>query len=204
MSQTPTSKESQNSQRLPISIAVVFAAIAILVKLTPHPENFACFGAMALFCGLMIRGPIHWVIPIVAMIVSDCLGHLTGSASVRFYYLPSMLMNYAGFAAMVGVGTLASRYLKTRLQSDLGSFSAVGLSAVIGSLAFFLISNFGSWLDPKLGYETSFAGLMSSYIMGLPFWRPTLVSDLGFSLGFYAVYQVVANVASIRVLANDR
>jgi hypothetical protein len=92
-----------------------------------------------------------------------------------------MAFNYAGFAAMVGVGHLLRR--KDSAEWVVGS-------AMVGSLLFFLLSNFGCWLDPLLKYDRSFSGLLNCYGMAFYFFRYTLASDILFTLLFVGIHRV--------------
>lgn len=169
-----------------------FAIAALVLRFAPLPENFACFGALSLFCGWMLAGAWRWGIPLLTLFAGDCFGHYMGIAGFGFYYVPSMVFNYVGFASMIGIGMLMSRMLDQSLSTDFAPWGLVGFGAVTGSVAFFLISNFGAWLDPILGYGAGFAEIIRCYAMGLPFYRATLISDVMFGLGFYATYQFAA------------
>src|SRR5207248_555462 len=66
----------------------------------------------------------------------------------------------------------------------------IALSALAGSLLFFLLSNFCAWViqhpgnetvPPAFRYERSFAGLLAAYANGLEFFRNTLAGDLVFT-----------------------
>src|SRR2546425_11881898 len=52
----------------------------------------------------------------------------------------------------------------------------IGGAAVLCSVQFFLISNFGVWLG--FGFAHTWDGLVSCYTLALPFFAPTLVGDL--------------------------
>ncbi|MBI2443285.1 MAG: hypothetical protein HYV40_05260 [Candidatus Levybacteria bacterium] len=61
------------------------------------------------------------------------------------------------------------------------------------SVLFFLITNFGVWLMGTL-YSRTLEGLLQSYIMGLPFFRNTLIGDflyVGVLFGGYALFQMI-------------
>ena len=49
-----------------------------------------------------------------------------------------------------------------------------------GSLIFFIISNFGVWLVTGL-YEKNINGLITCYILAIPFFKNTLISTIVFS-----------------------
>jgi hypothetical protein len=124
-----------------------------------------------------------------------------------------MLFNYAGLAVMTLVGAALGTW-SGRIGSGSGA-SLFGISlplavartvatALIASACFFLLSNFGAWLDPLMQYEKSPAGLLQCYIAGLPFWRATLVSDVLFTVGFWAFAALFASVAKPRALASQK
>ena len=166
--------------------AFLFSALAIVAKLKwlPLEANFAVFGALFVFCGAYLRGWWCWGLPTAALVVSDLAGQCFQVAGVHLYDARSMLFNYLGFAVMGACGHLL------RYRDSLGW----GLGAItLGSLAFFLISNFGSWLDPVMQYEPTTAGLIQSYVMGWPFFRNTLASDLLFFGLFYGSYRLASS-----------
>ena len=57
-----------------------------------------------------------------------------------------------------------------------------------GSVIFFLVSNFGFWLLSDL-YSKDFSGLIQAYIMGIPFFKNTLISTLIFSYATLIIYK---------------
>lgn len=158
----------------PVWIASIFAVLAIIAKLKflPLEANFAMFGALSLYCGAHLRGWMAWLIPTGAIVLSDLIGQYFQVPGVYFYDARAMLMNYAGFAAMIGIAHLLRR--PRAIEFTIGTL-------VGGSLAFFVISNFGVWLDPAFKNEPSLAGLVQCYVQGIPFYRNTFASDMFFS-----------------------
>lgn len=144
------------SRFVTLSSMVVLAALS---RLMPHPWNFTPIAAIALFGGAKFENLRHaFVVPFAAMILSDLfLGfHLT------------MWFVYPAFAVIILLG--ASLKHKENISS-------VFLTTVGGSVIFFVISNFGSWVfDPF--YTKDFSGLVSCYYRGLPFLRHTFMGDL--------------------------
>jgi hypothetical protein len=181
---------------LKVGVASAFACIALVLRFAPLPENFGCFGALCVFCGFVLTGASRWLVPLVSFFLADCVGHFLSTTGMGFYHVPSMVLNYVGFAAMILIGLGASRLFANEKQQWLPWAGVVGTS-IVASIAFFLISNFGAWLDPLLGYEQTLSGLMRSYVMGLPFFQTTLVSDVVFGVGFYASYQFIKNAVAV-------
>jgi Family of unknown function (DUF6580) len=158
----------ENLNRRPLALALTIAGA--LARLVPHPWNFAPVGGMSLFAGARLRGWQAYLLPIVLMAVTDPL--LGGySRATPFIYL-SFLIN-------VCIG-------RSVRQSE--SPLRIGGAAVLCSVQFFLLSNFGTWLG--FGYAHTWAGFVQCYTLALPFFAPTLVSDLlttGVLFGLHAV-----------------
>ncbi|CAN7536303.1 hypothetical protein LJR016_003804 [Devosia sp. LjRoot16] len=89
----------------------------------------------------------------------------------------SALFTYAGMLA----GALIGRGLLRQL-----SVLRLGGAAIIASLAFFLISNFGVYLGGYYGLGLD--GLVACYIAALPFWGLSLIGDLGSTAILFALF----------------
>lgn len=162
-------------------VAAVVTVLAVVAKLKflPLADNFALFGALSLFCGAYLRGWAAWCLPIGGLIVSDFLGNALRIPGVYLYDYRAMLLNYVGFAAMIGIGSF--------LRQN-AAIERTVIAVLSGSIAYFLISNFGSWLDPQLKYERSLSGLVQCYTMALPFYRTTFQSDVFFSAVLFGTH----------------
>ena len=85
----------------------------------------------------------------------------------------------------------------------LGGYSAVtplviGSAALAGSVQFFLITNFGAWLEPRLGYAQTFQGLLSSYTAAIPFFGRTLASDLLYTAVLFGLHAWLSRTVARR------
>lgn len=198
---------------LRLVLMVLLLGLTLALRFAPLPENFSAFGALAIFCGMFARGGLRWWFPLVALFLADCIGQLARVPGMGFYHPESMLFNYAGLAVMTLVGAVlgygagrsgsgsGQALFGTSLPKTVARTAAI---ALIASACFFLLSNFGAWLDPLMQYEKSPAGLLQCYIAGLPFWRATLVSDVLFAVGFWAFAALFASVAKPRALARQK
>ncbi|MFW6061073.1 MAG: DUF6580 family putative transport protein [Phycisphaeraceae bacterium] len=142
---------------------------AVVVRLLPHPPNFVPIGAMALFGGAMFANRrAAFLLPLAVMLVSDLLlGALVYGRSVLW----GMPFVYTGFLVYVALGRLVRRRI-TPLR--------VGGAALTGSVAFFIITNFGTWLRGTL-YPMTWEGLVACYTAAIPFFRHTIAADLFYS-----------------------
>lgn len=146
---------------------LVFGAAAL--RLLPHPPNFTPVGAIALFAGAHLeRKRWAFAVPLAAMLVSDAVIELlTGRG-----FTSEMPVIYGTFAAIVGIGLL----IRARRTAVLPVAGAALASATL----FFLTTNFAVWASEHL-YARTLPGLVACYVAAIPFFGPTLASDLFYS-----------------------
>jgi hypothetical protein len=155
------------------SLAYLFAAATVVLRLFPVIFNFAPVGALSLFAGSRMRSWRAYALPVAVMAASDIgLNLMKGDA-------PFDPFVYGAFLLTVLLGRLRLRQL---------SPLRVGVMALLSSLLFFAITNFGCWLSMTGTYPRSFAGLVDCYYKAIPFYRPTLAGDLAFSALFFGLY----------------
>ena len=95
----------------------------------------------------------------------------------------------SGFIMFIMVG-LVYYFFRLEFLPQLGLFGTILVYTIletvvfvfvfIGSLIFYIITNFGAWISSDM-YEKNLNGLFSSYVMALPFFKNTLISTLIFS-----------------------
>jgi hypothetical protein len=101
----------------------------------------------------------------------------------------TMLPVYLSFIAIVGLGLF--------LQSRLTVINTISAS-LAASVLFYLVTNFASWTSGLMPYPMNIAGLMQSYIAGLPFFFNGIVGDLFYtSVLFGALYFVTSRQTSL-------
>ena len=135
-------------------------------RLVPHPPNAVPIAAMALFAGAFFSNRLlAYLIPMAAMVLSDLV---LGFHSTVWYV-------YAGVVITVLIGSVLKQF----------SILRVGVAAIVASILFFLITNFGAWLHHDM-YPQNYNGLLQAYVAGIPFLRNALIANLIFSyLVFY-------------------
>ena len=146
-----------------------YLAIFILIfisRIVPHPPNFT---------------------PIIA--ISFYVPAILGIKFLIFYVLSYMLIDiFFGFhdASLFVWGSiflvsLISQYL---VSSFIGRIAGV----LIGSIIFFIITNFGVWTSGYYGYSLN--GLISCYIAAIPFFNNTLISTIIYALAIESVMKL--------------
>ena len=140
---------------LPILGLIIFLA---LFRIIPHPSNFTPLLAAGVFSGFYFRSFfLGSFIVILAMFFGD----------LYLGFHNTMIFTYVSIIVAVGIGMLI-RNLK---------FKEVFLTGIASSACFFIITNFGAWLTLEM-YEKSFAGLLQSYVLAIPFFHNTLISTV--------------------------
>lgn len=150
-----------------MTTAFLLVLAGVLSRLLPHPPNAVALGAIALYAGA--RLPRRWAltIPLAILIASDyALDYAHGYP----FYFASRLTTYAVFTLVALGGSFAPR--------EAGPMARGGY-AVAASTAFFLVSNLAVWFEGT-GYDfpRTFAGLMSTYAVAIPFYQNSLIADL--------------------------
>jgi hypothetical protein len=147
---------------------VILIVLGVISRVIPHAPNFTPILAIALMSGLYIKKKFIVVLPISIMLVSDLI--IGSHATVFWVYLSLILISLIG-------------------QVIKNNISNIVLHSILSSVLFFIITNFGVWSLGGYGY--TFAGLIMSYTMAIPFFNNTLLSTFIFSLGIYTANYII-------------
>jgi hypothetical protein len=171
-------------------LAYLFVIVAVAVRFLPHPFAFTPVGAALLFFGA--RGPRRQLwFPLALLVASDLILTLF---VYRYSFTWDHFVTFAWYAGMLWLGTT--------LRQNSGALRIMG-SALAGSIAFFLVSNFAVWAAWGDMYPMSFAGLMTCYAAGLPFFRRAIEGDLFFTAAMFATPVVLHSLAAWLHKSND-
>jgi hypothetical protein len=151
-----------------IALIVCLIAFAVFGRVLPHPPNFAPMAAVAIFAGALL--PRRWavILPVAAMIASDLV--------ISLY--PMFMFTWGSFALIA--------FLSNILIKNISPFSVIGAS-LGASFLFYLLSNFGVWLQGKM-YAMTLTGLFECYYNAIPFFRNTLLGDILFTSVLFSIY----------------
>lgn len=153
-------------------VVLALIVLALLTRLLPHPPNVAPITAIALFGGNRFANNwLAYLLPLLCMGISDLF---LGFSSISiFVYLSFILISYIG----VNSKTISNKVI-------FGS-----------SLSFFLITNFGVFL---LGYPQTIEGLVSCYVLALPFFINTIIGDFIFTYGLNFSFERVKQLKIVQ------
>jgi hypothetical protein len=159
------------------SLTLIWLVIlAVFSRLIPHPWNLTAVGSVAIFAGAYLRPRfLAFVIPVLAFFLSDLI---LGLHDTVFF-------TYGAILICAGLGL---RFLKNP------SAGSVVTLSLISSLVFFAVSNFGVWWAQDI-YPHNAQGLLTCFIMGLPFFRGQILGDLLYSGVLFGAYAWLAQKA---------
>jgi len=163
-------------------IGIILIVIAALSRFMPHWHNFTAVGGAGLFGAYFFRNRIWaYLLPLVAMWISDLV--LNNIIYAAYYdgfvwFNETMIWVYVSFVALVAVGRFSIKSI---------TIKHILAGALAGSLVFFLISNFGSFMQNP-AYPKSASGLLMAYAAGLPFFLNTLLANVFFAGVFFGAY----------------
>lgn len=163
-----------NSARLAIILGLI--VLGVVLRVLPHPPNFAPITAMALFGGALLPKKAGLWLPLVAMMISD--------AFIGFH--PLVPVTWSAFF-------LIAWYSHQRLSGRITGANLL-VSAVSSSVFFFVVTNFAVWAQGKL-YPRTLEGLSDAFVLALPFFRNTLLGDLFFSGVLFGAYYAAVHLA---------
>lgn len=174
-----------------IILPILLIALAVGWRIINHEYQFApnleIVTAVSIIAAVTIGLRAAIVVPIAAMILSDLI---IGNSAI-------FMFTWSSFA-LIGASAVVLRKLNNKPAKQI-MYSA-GFAA-ISSLAFFLITNFGVWAQGW--YPATFAGLMNSYVMAIPFYRTMLIGNLIIVPSAVAIYQLVKNSQTVKSLVID-
>ena len=151
-------------QYIKIAFGVIVALSAS--RFIPHPPNFTSLIALGFYIPAVF-GIRYIPVVILALLFTDLI--------IGFH---STMLFTSGSIILIG---LISKYFNRSILIRI-------FGVLLGSLIFFIISNLGVWLGGSYGY--SFNGLVSCYILALPFFSYTIISSLVFSVIIETIYKI--------------
>ena len=147
-----------------ISIGIFLALAAS--RFVPHPPNFTSLIALSFYIPLFFG----------------------------LKFIPAVILGFALTDIFIGFhNTIFFTWGSVFMIGILSNFFSNGLvmrisGALLGAVVFFIISNFGVWTNGMYGY--SFEGLISCYILAIPFFLYTILSKFLYSL----LIEIIINV----------
>lgn len=166
-------------------VIVGLVIAAALLRILPHPPNFAPIAAMALFAGAhMDNRRLAFLLPLAAMALSDMF--------IGFH--DGLVLVYVCMGIAVAIGM--------QLRGKIGVLS-VAAGALLSSVIFFVVTNFGVWLTSGM-YPITGGGFVACYVAAIPFFHYTVAGDLFYAALLFGSYGLLqSRVPALRSAVNS-
>lgn len=168
-----------------VAFLLLIVASSVYRTFPDRPYGFAPQWAMAIFAGAVIKNrKVAFLLPLLSMFISDALYQLlyvNGFSAIPGFY-KGQITNYILFCSLVVFGIMMRRVTVARVL----------LASIAAPSAFFIVSNFLVWIGGGgYGRSKTLAGLMQTYIDGVPFYQMSIVSSVVFSTVFFGVFALL-------------
>ena len=176
---------------------ILLIVIASLYRIMPgRPYGFAPQIAMAIFGGAIIKDKkFAFLLPLLAMFVSDCLYQLLyiNGVGTMYGFYEGQVLNYILFGGL----TVFGFFIKNL------NVKKIALASIAAPTAYFLASNFFVWASSSplagLSRPKTFAGLMMCYGDGLPLYPWSVASTFVFSAILFGSYYLMTKKSTTLV-----
>jgi hypothetical protein len=166
--------------------AGILIIFAIASRLIPHINNVAAISAVGILAGFLLPKKQAFAVPLTARLVTDVV--------IGFFAWQMMLAVYAAHL----MGVLLGIWIK-QSKKESSQWIKIASSGLFSAVLFFLITNF-AFLYPN--YPHTVSGVLLAYQNGLPFFRGTIVGDVAYTVGIFAVYSVAVKTAQLIIQVN--
>ncbi len=143
----------------------IFIALAAS-RFVPHPPNFTSLIALSFYIPAIFGFKYIFAL-MVCFLITDLF---IGFHSLTLFTWGSVFI----------IGYLSKFFLNSLIKRVSGAIAA--------AIIFFLITNFGVWILGSYGY--TFNGLLTCYILAIPFFGNTLISTVLFSVVIEGILKI--------------
>jgi hypothetical protein len=156
---------------------IFLTLLLILSRIIPHPPNFTPILAGIIFLPFIKKDITFSItVPLGAMLISD---FFIGMHSLMLWtYFPIISLS------------LISYYFHH------ASLKRVGVLAISSPMIFFVISNFGVWVNSST-YSNNLNGLILCYVNAMPFYASSALACILFSAAFYSVTILIRKINTV-------
>lgn len=140
-----------------IKVSLQIFAILAISRFVPHPPNFTAILALSFYIPFIL-GINFLPVILIAFVLTDLI---LGLHNLTLFT----------WASIIIIGFLPKIFRENIQRRIFGS--------LLGTFLFFIITNFGVWSIGTYGYSIN--GLISCYILALPFFGHSIISTLIFS-----------------------
>ena len=147
-----------------LKVTLALLVVLSVSRFIPHPPNFTTLLALSFYVPSVL-GLRYIPVVLMSLFFTDLI---LGLHSLMVFTLSSILI----------IGLISKYFNRSILLRLTGALS--------GAVIFYIITNFGVWLNGSYGYNLS--GLITCYIMAIPFFGNTVLSTFLYSVLIEIIY----------------
>lgn len=151
-------------------LGLLLIAMAVVLRLLPRFENFSPVLAVALFAGVALRPRVALTVPLLAMMISDIF---KGAHSLMW-----LTWGYFTLMALWGIW----------VRRNPGA-AKIFLSAIGGSVLFFVVSNLGVFFVDGM-YPMTWEGLGRCFTLAIPLFRTSLLGAVLYVAALFGAFHL--------------
>jgi hypothetical protein len=151
-----------NYTKISLGIFIALAASRFI----PHPPNFTSLLALSFYIPALL-GIRYLPVLIISFAITDLFIGFHGTALFTW-------------GSVLFIGFLSKYFIKNIMSRITG--------ALVGACIFFVVTNFGVWSIGIYGYTLN--GLLTCYILAIPFFAYSLISTFIFSSIIETAYKI--------------
>lgn len=174
---------------LPFALIALVIVWRIAVAIAPpalRVFDFTPMLAVLLFFGARVKNKWMWLAAVALLAGTDVFLNLY---VYRYPLSGDAVISWVWYAGILWFGNA--------LLSEKQSALRVAGAALAGTLSFFLISNFGTWLFWNM-YPKTAVGLLAAYVAGIPFFQNRFASDVIFTAALFGIAALVKSTETKR------
>lgn len=165
---------------------------SMITRLIPHVDNFSPMESAVLFgAAYFARKMYAFILPLMTMYMADFV--INNTIARSFFPDVEGLVWFSDYMIYNGIAYILIAALGIFWLKKVTGFRVV-TGALIASVIFYGITNFGAWADPKSIYPQDLNGLGLSYLAGLPFFRTSLLATIAFSSVFFIMFEKFSSI----------
>lgn len=178
----------KNNQLLVAIGLVLLAVVSRIICAETGAYNFAPVVAIGLVSGMLVKdAKTALLIALLGQFMADVYFQIFPSPTNYGFYGVSQFFVYAGLITAALIGKAMNKVSTLTIVG--GTFAA--------SVAFFIISNLGHFVQGYNGYTVS--GFTKTYIDAIPFFKNSLQADFIGSVALFAAYFIIKSVLPARI-----
>lgn len=154
---------------------ILATAVMRIITAEMHIPNITPVAAVGLFGGAVLTDKKYaYLLPLAGLFIADLYFQLF--TNINGFYGLEQFFVYGGMALVTFLGSK---------MGTVNGLKVVGYS-LTGSFIFFVVSNFGCYLNGWYGYDLN--GLATTYIKAIPFYKYSYAADLVGSIALFGLY----------------